>query len=151
MAIQLLKHRLESYNVRIQHERSEYLPEIKADPEQLKEVLVNVIVNACEAMRDGGQIVVSEAELQTTSVGRAALIRLKDNGPGIPKTIKEKVFQPFFTTKEEGTGLGLSIAERIINEHGGRIHLETEEDIGTTVEIVLPVEEEYGEQRNDYR
>ena len=117
--IQLLKHRLKSYDVGVTIERKQNLPEIDADPEQLKEVFVNLVVNACEAMERGGSIVIREQEMINPSNGRMAVIRVSDNGPGIPESIREKVLLPFFTTKEEGTGLGLSIAVRIIEEHHG--------------------------------
>lgn len=151
MAIQLLKHRLDSYNVKIQTERRGSLPEVMGDPEQLKEVLVNLVVNACEAMQDGGMIVIAERETVIQAGGRAAIIRLTDNGPGIAAILQDKIFQPFFTTKEEGTGLGLSIAERIVNEHGGRLYLKSQEDTGTTFEIALPIKEAQGEQGFDHR
>ena len=67
------------------------------------------------------------------------VIRVSDNGPGIPGSLLDKVLQPFFTTKEEGTGLGLSIASRIIEEHGGRLNLTSTEGMGATFMITLPV------------
>ena len=137
LVIQLLEHRLISYEVRIEVIRKRPLPSIPADPEQLKEVLVNLVVNACEAMKKGGQIVVSEEETFERPTGRMVVIRVSDNGPGIPGPLVDKVLQPFFTTKEEGTGLGLSIASRIIEEHGGRLNLTSSE--GTTFTITLPV------------
>ena len=114
------------------------MPEIDADPEQLKEVIVNLVVNACEAMERGGSIVIREQESMTPSKDRIAVIRVSDNGPGIPESIREKVLQPFFTTKEEGTGLGLSIAVRIIEEHHGRLDIESNQDEGATFVISLP-------------
>ncbi|MBI5588916.1 MAG: histidine kinase [Deltaproteobacteria bacterium] len=139
LVIQLLEHRLISYEVRIEVIRKRPLPPISADPEQLKEVLVNLVVNACEAMKKGGQIVISEEETIERPTGKMVVIRVSDNGPGIPGTLVDKVLQPFFTTKEEGTGLGLSIASRIIEEHGGRLHLTSTEGMGTTFIITLPV------------
>ena len=137
-AIALLKHRLKSYDVEVSIERDQYLPEINADPEQIKEVIVNLIVNSCEAMERGGAIVIREQELMAPSKERTAVIQVSDNGPGIPKPLKEKVLQPFFTTKEEGTGLGLSIAVRIIEEHHGRLDIESNEGGGATFVISLP-------------
>ncbi len=139
LVIQLLEHRLISYEVRIEVIRKRPLPSIPADPEQLKEVLVNLVVNACEAMKKGGQIVISEEETIERPTGRMVVIRVSDNGPGIPGPLVDKVLQPFFTTKEEGTGLGLSIASRIIEEHGGRLNLTSTEGMGTTFTITLPV------------
>jgi signal transduction histidine kinase len=137
LVIQLLRHRLESGNVEVTLNREKALPEVEIDPEQIKEVLVNLIVNACEAMVDGGRIEISE-ELDTVkNIGNVIVIRIKDNGPGIPEKIKDKVMQPFYTTKEEGTGLGLSIAERIVVNHGGTFAFESAEGRGTTFIITL--------------
>ncbi len=139
MAIKLLRHRLESYGVTIRVNRKGVLPNIEADPEQLKEVLLNIILNACEAMKGGGSIVIHEKQGFLKALGELALIRVNDNGPGIPKSIQDEIFQPFFTTKEEGTGLGLSIASRIVEQHEGFLDLISKEGEGTTFEIVLPV------------
>ena len=139
LVIRLLEHRLKSYDVDIEIIRKERLPEIEVDPEQLKEVLVNLIINACEAMDRGGSIVIHEEESFLEPLGRVIMIRLTDNGPGIRESIKEKVFEPFFTTKEEGSGLGLSIASRIVVEHGGRLDLSSEEGQGSTFLITLPI------------
>jgi signal transduction histidine kinase len=139
LVIQLLEHRLNSYEVRIEVIRKRPLPQISADPEQLKEVLVNLVVNACEAMKKGGHIVISEEETIERPTGKMVEIRVSDDGPGIPEPLADKVLQPFFTTKEEGTGLGLSIASRIIEEHGGRLNLTSTEGMGTTFTITLPV------------
>jgi signal transduction histidine kinase len=139
LVIQLLEHRLNSYEVRIEVIRKRPLPQISADPEQLKEVLVNLVVNACEAMKKGGHIVITEEETIERPTGKMVEIRVSDDGPGIPEPLADKVLQPFFTTKEEGTGLGLSIASRIIEEHGGRLNLTSTEGMGTTFTITLPV------------
>ncbi|GLI33276.1 ATP-binding protein [Desulforhabdus amnigena] len=142
MAIQLLRHRLESYGVEVELYRQRRLPEIEGDAEQLKEVLVNLIVNACEAMTDGGKIMIREEEGVADPLGRVAVIRLSDNGPGIPVSLQDKVFQPFFSTKEEGTGLGLSIAARIIEDHKGWLNVRSKEGKGTTFTITLPCKED---------
>lgn len=141
MAIQLLEHRLKSYDVKIRIIRNQMLPEIEGDPEQLKEVFVNLIINACEAMEKGGEIVIREEESIVSSSNRVAVIWLTDNGPGIPESIIDKIFTPFFTTKEDGSGLGLSIASRIIEEHKGRLEVTSKEGQGTTFIITLPVKE----------
>ena len=139
--IQLLEHRLKSYNVRVQIKRDQMLPAIDADPEQLKELLVNIFVNACEAMTAGGSIVIREEVKQNRFNVRQAIIRVSDNGPGIPESIQKKIFQPFFTTKEEGTGLGLSIASRIIEDHDGRLDVESRQGDGAMFIIRFPVRE----------
>ena len=73
---------------------------IQADPEQLKEVFVNIIVNACEAMGQGGSIVIYEETVIEQEKLRSAVIRINDNGPGIPDAIQSKIMEPFFTTKK---------------------------------------------------
>lgn len=138
MALQLLRHRLESYNVKVKLKRQRPLPEVWADPDQLKEVLVNLLTNACEAMGSGGSIIIQEGETFLQSIGQVVTIQVSDNGPGIPESIQDKIFQPFFSTKEEGTGLGLSIAARILGEHGGWLDLESREGRGSTFTINLP-------------
>lgn len=139
--LQLLSHRLKSYNVTIEIMRTNPLPEILADAEQIKEVLVNLVMNACEAMGKGGRITISEDESFYRPLKRVAVIRISDTGPGIPAPTREKVFQPFYSTKEEGTGLGLAIANRIIEEHGGQIEIESSQDMGATFVIMLPIPE----------
>ena len=138
MAVKLLKHRLESYDVRVELIRKVRLPEIQADPDQLKEVFVNLIVNACEAMVSGGHITIRERKEVLEQEGSVLVIEMMDDGPGIPDSIQEKLFQPFFSTKEEGTGLGLSIVQRIIEEHGGWVELESMEGEGAIFRIKLP-------------
>jgi signal transduction histidine kinase len=142
MALVLLRHRLESYGVDVKLIRKQRLPEIWVDPDQLKEVLVNLLLNACEVMVGGGAITIREEERRDSplGLGAAVIIRVSDNGPGIPESVQDKIFQPFFSTKEEGTGLGLSIATRIIEEHGGRLELESKKNQGTTFIITLPLE-----------
>jgi signal transduction histidine kinase len=141
-ALQLLRHRLESYGVVVEVERESRLPEIWTDPEQLKEVLANLLVNACEAMMGGGFITIEEKEETVEPLGHAVVLKVSDTGPGIPESAQEKIFQPFFSTKEEGTGLGLSIATRIIEDHGGRLDLRTQENAGATFTITLPFRED---------
>jgi signal transduction histidine kinase len=139
MALVLLRYRLESYEVEVKLIRQHRLPEIWADPDQLKEVLVNLVLNACEVMVNGGVITIREEEYLSPPLGPAVVIRVSDNGPGIPESARDKVFQPFFSSKEEGTGLGLSIATRIIEDHGGRLELEANPNEGATFIITLPL------------
>ena len=138
-ALSLLTHRLKSYEVKVKVIRSQHLPHVSADPEQLKEVLVNILINACEAMGKGGSVTVHEAVKQDMDLGKVARIRIVDDGPGIPAAVIDRVMEPFFTTKTEGTGLGLSIAARIIDEHGGRIDVTSVEFEETAFTIKLPI------------
>ncbi len=150
LVLQLLRHRLESSNVEARLHREAALPKIQIDPEQIKEVLVNLIVNACESMEGGGRVDIFEEVGFVRPGGKMVVIRLTDNGPGIPESIREKVLQPFFTTKEEGTGLGLSIAQRIVENHGGGLEIQSKEGEGTTFIITLPLEERTLEQDPNY-
>ena len=150
-AIQLLEHRLKSYEIDIRIERQLPLPEMTADPEQLKEVFVNLVENACEAMEKGGLVVIREKLTIIPPGHKVAVIRVSDNGPGVPDSIKDKILQPFFTTKEEGTGLGLSIAARIIEEHQGRLDITSKTGAGTTFIITLPLKEPEFEPHTDHR
>ena len=143
-AVQLLRYRLESYGVAVKLLRDGKLPEILADPDQLKEVLVNLLVNACEVMVSGGVITIREEERPDPALGQVVVIRVSDTGPGIPESIRDQVFQPFFSTKEEGTGLGLSIATRIIEDHGGLAGSAANENEGATFIITLPLRERRG-------
>jgi signal transduction histidine kinase len=116
---------------------------IHADPEQLKQVLLNLINNAADALGGRGAIQMRAVASRVTLGGRprdAVIIEVEDNGPGIPPAVQERLFDPFFTTKPSGTGLGLSIAARIVGKHGGVLRFQTAANRGTTFGIVLPVD-----------
>ncbi|MCM2286304.1 MAG: ATP-binding protein [Desulfobacula sp.] len=140
-AVYLLDQRLRSYHVNLKIERSGPLSETLIDPEQLKEVLVNIIINACEAMQKGGNIMIREQEVEPGFLQKADVIRISDNGEGMTEEIMKNIFDPFFTTKEEGTGLGLSIAYNIIHEHGGTLEVSSQKGRGTDFIIMLPIRE----------
>jgi two-component system NtrC family sensor kinase len=110
------------------------LPPAAGDADQLKQVFLNLITNSIHAMPDGGTLRVA-----TSLMGEYILTTFSDTGHGIPETVRQRIFEPFFTTKKEkGTGLGLSISYRIIQDHGGRIDVESEEGKGTTFIVRLP-------------
>jgi signal transduction histidine kinase len=140
-AVHLLAQRLGSYHVETKILRDGHLPETLLDPEQLKEVIVNIMINACEAMKRGGHIVILEQEAYVEPLKRVDVIRITDDGEGFPQSIKDQMFDPFFTTKEEGTGLGLNIAFNIIHEHGGWLDVTSEEGKGASFVITLPVKD----------
>ncbi|NJD56717.1 MAG: HAMP domain-containing protein [Nitrospirae bacterium] len=111
------------------------VPLTTGDVDQLKQVFLNVITNAVHAMPDGGNLTI-----KTSMQSEYILLRITDTGHGIPEDVKKRIFEPFFSTKKDkGTGLGLSISYRIIQDHGGRIDVESEEGKGTTFIIRLPV------------
>jgi signal transduction histidine kinase len=127
---------LQRKSIRLETEFSE-VPVISADPNKLKQVVINLVMNAVQAMQGEGRVVLQ------TGINRDGDLELlvKDDGPGIPEGLQEQVFVPFFTTKPEGegTGLGLYICQNIIREHGGVITLESQPGAGTTFRICLPV------------
>ncbi|WP_027358360.1 ATP-binding protein [Desulforegula conservatrix] len=144
MTLVLLKHRLESYETEVDISRENgRLPLIKIDQEHLKEALVNILINACDAIIREGKISIMEYTKRSDNGEKLAVIKISDNGPGIPEKFRDKIFDPFFTQKEEGTGLGLSIAAHIIQRHGGKLTLLPDEPgRGAVFEISLPFKEE---------
>ncbi len=124
------------YTCEVKREYGE-VPVIQCHPGQINQVIMNMLVNASHAMApDGGTITVG-----TGVVGNELEISIADTGRGIPKEIRNRIFDPFFTTKDvgKGTGLGLSISHGIIQDHGGRIELDSEIGEGTTFRIYLPL------------
>ena len=116
---------------------------IKGNRGKLEEVFVNIIVNAIHAMKDNDRGTLTVTAAPDTE-NKNIFINIGDTGHGIPKENLKDIFEPFFTTKEvgEGTGLGLSVSQSIINNHKGEITVESEEAIGTTFTIKLPIYEE---------
>lgn len=115
---------------------------IHADPQQLEQVLINLIQNAAESIGTGGVISLAVRNGSATlngSVAPAVFLAVSDTGKGIPPEVEKRLFDPFFTTKEDGTGLGLAMAAQIVGKHGGQLRYQTKVNRGTTFEIVLPV------------
>ncbi|MFL6447650.1 MAG: ATP-binding protein [Bryobacteraceae bacterium] len=108
---------------------------VKCDPEQMKQVLLNVVLNAIQAMPRGGDVSVSAEKTENMLV-----LRVKDTGPGIPADRVDEIFDPFFTTKQNGTGLGLPIAYQIVEQHGGDLALENNSPEGCSFFISLPLD-----------
>ncbi|HLV61399.1 MAG TPA: ATP-binding protein, partial [Fredinandcohnia sp.] len=121
-------------------------PMAMSDAEQLKQVLMNLVQNAVQAMPQGGRITIATASGQDDPAGFRLSgrstdfveIRVRDTGPGLPEEHREHIFVPFFTTKKRGTGLGLAISQRIIRSHGGRITAQSRPGEGTEFLIRLP-------------
>ena len=104
------------------------------DGAQIKQVLLNLLLNALQAMPNGGKVTV-----RIHVSGGNLLTSIADEGIGIPPEVRANLFQPFFTTKQGGTGLGLSISQRIIEGHNGRLRLFSQPGAGTTVVVRLPL------------
>ena len=134
----LREYNLKVSNIELRLSLAGDLPPTYADPYQLQQVFTNIINNACDALRDknGGTLATRSARK-----GETLLIEFEDDGPGIAKKNIKKIFDPFFTTKEvgKGTGLGLSMSYGIIEEHGGKIDVESEPGKGTKFTVSIPI------------
>ncbi len=131
----LLEDKLAEQHIEIKWDESSHSPLMEADPELLRNCLVNLITNAAQAMPDGGTITLSARFDPET---RRALLTVADEGVGILPEDIPKISQPYFTTKEAGIGLGLAITERIVKEHGGELSVESAVGKGTVFTIALP-------------
>jgi signal transduction histidine kinase len=123
----------------------EDLPQIRGNAEQLRQVFLNLGLNALQAMPDGGRLVVSTRLRRGARRGEPASFletRFRDSGPGIPEKLLKNIFVPFFTTKEGGSGLGLAISQRIAQNHGGIIDVRSQEGRGATFSVLLPLSDE---------
>ncbi len=116
------------------------LPHVVADPDQIRRVAINLILNAGAAMEEGGKLTIT-----TRRAGaRAVEIAFADSGAGIASEHLEKVFEPFFSTRKKGTGLGLAISKTIVEQHQGKIRIESQVGKGTVVTVTLPIDRESG-------
>ncbi|MFE4512258.1 sporulation two-component system sensor histidine kinase KinE, partial [Bacillus subtilis] len=143
--IDLLNAQANLSNVQMQLDLIDDIPPIYCEPNQLKQVFINILKNAIEVMPDGGNIFVTIKALDQDHV----LISLKDEGIGMTEDKLKRLGEPFYTTKERGTGLGLMVSYKIIEEHQGEIMVESEEGKGTVFHITLPVRQNAEERRND--
>jgi len=133
--LQLLKPQIEKQRIAVQKE-FEILPPILMDREQMKQVILNLLLNALQAMSKRGHLILRG---QISENGRFIKLSIQDSGVGIPGEEMDKLFDPFFSTKEGGIGLGLSIAHRIIDQHHGKIEVESAPGKGTLFTLWLPI------------
>ena len=137
-SLSLVENQASFHNIKIVKELAQFLPLISVDTNQIQQVLINIILNAQEAMPEGGFLTISSSR-------KDAFVEIKfiDTGCGIPEENMDRLFDPFFTTKEEikGTGLGLAVSYGIVERHQGSIEMESKLGKGTTVIIKLPVPE----------
>ena len=113
----------------------ESLPTIKADPVHMDQVLLNLALNALQAMPDGGTL-----SIGLQKEGEWLRIKVTDTGRGIPVEYRDRIFDPYFTTRNDGTGMGLALCEKIVRQHDGTIDLKTGAE-GTTFSVILPINE----------
>ncbi len=136
-----LRHPVFSSNgkaVTVKKDLFEQMPKTMADPLKLQQVFLNLLLNAADAMPEGGMIT-----LQTSydASSNTIWITVSDTGKGFPETVLNKIFEPFFTTKPKGTGLGLAIVKRLVEQHGGSVSVESSPGKGTSIIMSLPVRE----------
>jgi PAS domain S-box-containing protein len=137
--ISLLNTEANLYNVEIEAIFPDNHLLIDCEPNQLKQLFINIIKNAIEAAVEGGIVTVSVEQIEDYQV----LINIKDNGCGISKERLERIGEPFYSSKEKGTGLGLTVSFKIVQSHQGTIHFDSEKDEGTTVHITLPMTQQF--------
>lgn len=131
----MLENKCIQAGINLHYDFSDNLPDILADPVQMRQVIVNLMVNAIQAMPDGGSLTI-ETRVEDIYVK----VSVHDTGTGIDQAVISEIFNPFFTTKDigEGTGLGLSVVHGIVTSHGGSINVDSRVDIGTKFEVLLP-------------
>jgi len=141
-ALTFLKQQLKAHNITLIKNLAPDLPDIKADSIRLEQVFMNLITNARHALENSKEEE-RRIEIKTYSNNdmSAVVVEIKDNGPGMPQDVRDKIFESFFTTKEagKGTGLGLSLANKIIEEHSGKIEVESKLGEGSTFKVILPL------------
>jgi two-component system NtrC family sensor kinase len=139
--LQLVENRLYKQKVTVEKKLEPDLPRIQADSQQLEQVLVNLFLNAIDAMPEGGKLIVEANIAQLDGTAPMAVITVADTGFGIAETDLAKIFQPFFTAKKRrGIGLGLPICQRIVKNHGGKIAVESQPGKETVFKIHLPLD-----------
>ncbi|KAF1080918.1 MAG: hypothetical protein GQF41_2732 [Candidatus Rifleibacterium amylolyticum] len=134
----LIRHEASRSGVKIKVSFPEVLGKIHIDAEKIKQAILNIVLNAIQSLKDGGEIDISLADTP-----EFLTITISNNGPEIPAELRERIFEPFFTTKTSGTGLGLAITRKIVELHGGRMELESGADL-TLFRIILPHGEAHG-------
>ncbi len=128
---------LRKRGIEIEQNLAEDLPMVHADPQLIEQVILNLITNAAEAMRnvDGPK----QIEIISSADSHLILVRMSDSGPGVPLNLREKIFDPFYTTKTESTGIGLSLCHRIITDHGGSLSVSESRWGGAEFRIEIPI------------
>lgn len=131
--LSLVRNQASFHNIAIQTELDPLLPSVFADADQMRQVVLNIVLNAADAMAKGGNL-----RIRSSTNSDHVELSISDTGSGIPEEIRDKLFEPFFTTKKSGTGLGLSIAYGIIERHNGSLDLNSSPNHGTIVTVILP-------------
>ena len=177
--LELEAERLAEARIQVETRFAARMPALWIDPGLIEQVVLNLVVNAAQAMPQGGTLTIEvgaatkrerpsertagrreedgrgperrAGTMHAPPTRRIARLRVIDTGVGIPREVVPRLFDPFFTTKAAGTGLGLSISQSILQEHGGTISIASKEGRGTTVVVELPLEKRHGQRRQDAR
>jgi len=136
----LFEPQIKEKGIEIQNQMTENLPSLKMDRKKIKQVFINIIFNAVETMHQGGHFAIQSLPPQTINNQEMVGIAFEDTGGGIDSETFENIFNPFFSTKESGTGLGLAISRKIMESHGGAIHVQNNINKGVTVYTYLPLQ-----------
>ena len=139
-AIVLMKKPIEDYNIKLNVNLDETIPNIMGDQNQLWQVFINLLMNAVESMPEGGMITIESGILKRRSENIQIYVKFVDAGQGIDKEALPRIFDPFFTTKSRGHGLGLAICYKIIDSHRARFEVESTVGEGSCFKIIFPVD-----------
>ena len=138
--IELVRTHMRHGHVRMSADLVSDLPMMTAHADQIRQVFLNLMLNACDAMPNGGRLHVSTAHVVDQADHERVEVAIRDTGTGIASEHQPHIFEPFYTTKANGTGLGLAISAHIVSQHGGTIALQSELNVGTTFTITLPLD-----------
>ncbi|MBI5068287.1 MAG: PAS domain S-box protein [Deltaproteobacteria bacterium] len=140
--LRLLRYALEKEQIALTCDVPEGLPALQADPDGVHQVLLNLLMNAVSAVGRGGQVGIRARLAEAARGDRVVVVEVHDDGPGVPVEVRERIFDPFYTTRPEGTGLGLAVCSRIVAEHGGDIQVGEGPLGGASFVVQFPVREE---------
>src|SRR2546423_703715 len=135
----LVEKKMKQARVDVVREFDPRLPQVRARADQLRQVFLNLLLNAQQAMENGGRLRLSSS-LYEHALQPTVSVRISDTGRGIPEADIARIFEPFFSTRMKGTGLGLWVTQDIVRHHGGRIEVTSDEGLGTTFNVILPVD-----------
>ena len=150
-SLELFGHWFEQKNIEVIRDDETHLPPVLVDADQIKQVFINIFRNSVEALAENGKIYITTRLMQDKNNREMITVRFNDNGPGIPPDIRGRIFEPFFSTKDEGIGLGLCIAAQIMVLHGGRIELEYGGESGAQFVVWIPTEKGHDGENTDRR
>ena len=135
----LVEKKMRQARVEVARHFDERLPRVRARPDQLRQVFLNLLLNAQQAMEGGGRVTV-RTSLYEQALQPTVSVQISDTGRGISEGDLARIFEPFFSTRAKGTGLGLWVTQDIVRHHGGRIEAASVEGGGTTFNVILPVD-----------